>query len=150
MISGTNFNTEVIITQPFVKTAIEIGFAIRRLGKIKVKGRVCPEILYAFGDVRDPRFAVNEIEAWEKWLTAIERKEKTDAACPAVFAQDEATIINWQKRKDSSFDFSFKRIPIQRKYQFQSGSFRIFTMFFNDMWRTVKILLHMKIFLFRT
>ena len=100
-----HFNTEVIITQPFVETAQEIGFAIRRLGKIKVKGRVCPETLYAFGDLADPRFAVNAIESWEQWLTAVERKKKPDVACPAIFAQDEATITNWQKRNLLGDDF---------------------------------------------
>ena len=92
------FNTEIIISGSFVDTALSLGYAVRRLGKIKLKGRVEPATLFAFGEASDKRFDKSCIEAWEQWLSAVENKRKVDMPCPDIFSDDRETIQNWVQR----------------------------------------------------
>lgn len=92
------FNTEIIMTDKFLATATEMGFAFRRLGIIKVKGRMQPERLFALGHADDPRFKPSIIKAWDSWLQAVENRSIATAACPGLFAKDQQTINTWTQR----------------------------------------------------
>lgn len=93
------FNTEIIITGDFAKTiTVEEKLAVRRLGAIKVKGRVEPAVLYALGTIDDPRFAPDNVKAWEQWSAAIEAGVAPDVSCPDIYHKDRKTILDWQER----------------------------------------------------
>jgi adenylate cyclase len=94
------FDTEIIIAGEFAKNAVatEQDLTVRRLGAIKVKGRIEPEVLYALGKKDDPRFAPENIKAWEQWITAIESGVKVEIPCPAIYSKDRKTILDWLKR----------------------------------------------------
>lgn len=93
------FNTEIIIAGDFAKTtAIENRLTVRRLGAIKVKGRVESAVLYALGEQDDPRFAPESIAAWEQWIAAIEARLTPDVPCPAIYSKDQKTILDWWER----------------------------------------------------
>ncbi len=89
------FNTEVIISGDFVITAEELGFVVRRLAKVIVKGRNKAEDIYALGYADDPRFAKAEVEAWENWIKAIEMRLPENQSCPKIYDQDKKTIELW-------------------------------------------------------
>lgn len=92
------FNTEIIVTADLAETAKKMAVPVRRLGLICVKGRSVPAMLFAMGHADDPRFSVNAINEWEKWLSAIEQTaQNPDFPCPALFQQDQRTIENWLK-----------------------------------------------------
>jgi adenylate cyclase len=92
------FNTEIIVSEDFSSAALNMGYAIRRLGKIKLKGREKPEILYAFGDITDSRFDKKTVQQWELWLSAIENKQQANSPCPEIFCLDQKTINLWRER----------------------------------------------------
>lgn len=95
------FNTEIIIAGEFAKsTAAELNLAVRRLGAIKVKGRIEPEILYALGTADDPRFALENIRAWEQWIAEIETGVEMSqlSVCPKIYIKDQKTILDWLAR----------------------------------------------------
>lgn len=92
------FNTEIIITGELAEIAKSQDIAVRRLGLICVKGRNIPAMLYALGGGEDPRFAAENIAAWELWLSAIElHRRETSLPCPEIYRQDRLTIENWLK-----------------------------------------------------
>ncbi|CAK0756013.1 Adenylate/guanylate cyclase domain-containing protein [Gammaproteobacteria bacterium] len=93
------FNTEIIIAGDFAKNAAAVeNLVIRRLGAMQVKGRLKPEILYALGSKDDPRFASENINAWEQWITAIESGIRTETHCPVIYSKDQKTISDWLKK----------------------------------------------------
>jgi adenylate cyclase len=92
------FNTEIIIVGDFASTIAREGFAIRRLGAIKVKGRVEPAILYALGLASDPRFLPESVTAWELWIAEIEAGIDTQLNCPEIYHKDRQTILGWKER----------------------------------------------------
>lgn len=92
------FNTEIIITGELAEIAKKQDIPVRRLGLICVKGRNIPAMLYALGCDEDPRFAAENIAAWELWLSAIElHRQETALPCPEIYRQDRLTIENWLK-----------------------------------------------------
>ena len=91
------FNCEIIISSIFAEPAKDLGFAVRRVGDIKVKGRGDSEVMFALGYVDDPRFEKNDILAWETWLADMEDKQTSSNDCPGVYALDEATIVSWSE-----------------------------------------------------
>jgi len=92
------FNTEIIITDELVATAQVAGFKTRYLGKMNVKGRIEPAIIYALGYAEDPRFETELINQWEVWLTAIEAGYKSSQDCPSTYCQDQKSIQLWLER----------------------------------------------------
>lgn len=102
-----HFNTEIIVTGDFAKAiAADENLAARRLGAIKVKGKLVPEVLYALGQKSDPRFMVENIKAWEEWITEIEKKANAKnsanariiAACPMIYSKDCKTVLDWREK----------------------------------------------------
>lgn len=95
-----HFNTEIIISGEFLGVAKQKGYPVRRLGLIKVKGRLRPEMLYAMGgnDPDDLRFDSQNIKRWEQWLKQIEQSQYADLECPDIYRHDKETILGWQAR----------------------------------------------------
>jgi len=91
------FNTEVIITEELVSDALQIGFRVRRLGSMAVKGRITPAVIFALGYADDLRFDEVVLEQWEIWLQSIEQ-HKEHKNCPEIFQQDQASILAWLGR----------------------------------------------------
>jgi adenylate cyclase len=89
------FNTEIILSGDLVNTAEELGFSVRRLAKVIVKGRTKAENLYALGHADDPRFAEFEVRCWENWIKAVEQKIAVKQDCPKIYNQDKKTIELW-------------------------------------------------------
>lgn len=92
------FNTEIIITSDFTAIAENLGYSIRRIGSIKLKGKVQPETLFAFGESGDPRFQKHIIDTWEQWLSEYERLGVSNIACPDALSLDRDTLMNWRQR----------------------------------------------------
>ena len=92
------FNTEIILSGDLVKTAEDLGFIVRRIAKVIVKGQNKAEDLYALGDAEDPRFAAAEVQAWENWISAIEQNSAIKQDCPEIYAQDRKTIELWMTK----------------------------------------------------
>lgn len=92
------FNTDIIITGDFMGVVKSSGLSARKLGTIKVKGRIQPETLYALGCSDDSRFDRKNIETWVNWLTAIESGREACIKCPDCYQKDKNTILNWLKR----------------------------------------------------
>lgn len=93
------FNTEIIVSGSVIQLINPGLFSLRRLGRIKVKGRTIPETLYAMGSSNDLRCQPNEIDAWHQWLVAIENGQLPTHTCPEVYNKDQATINIWLSRK---------------------------------------------------
>lgn len=94
------FNTEIIVTGDFLDVIKEKRLPWRRLGLIKVKGRIKPEMLYALGSDShsDPRFGSDNLERWERWLQQVERGGASDLDCPKIYSKDKETILAWKER----------------------------------------------------
>lgn len=93
-----HFNTEIIVAGDFSLILEAEQLAVRRIGKISVKGRLEPETVYALGKQDDPRFSEKNITAWALWIAAIESNLETLPPCPTIYNQDEKTILSWQAR----------------------------------------------------
>jgi adenylate cyclase len=91
------FNAEIIIAGDLAKVvAMEENLAVRRLGAMKVKGRVELAVLYALGIPDDPRFAPENVKAWDEWIAQIEAGFDPTKSCPDVYSKDRKTILNWR------------------------------------------------------
>jgi adenylate cyclase len=98
------FSTEIIFSGDLADTAKALGFPTRRLGRISVKGRKEPEVLYAVGNPGDNRFAAANICAWEAWLADVEQKKASVTECPGIYRKDRQTIEKWLERKSLGDD----------------------------------------------
>jgi adenylate cyclase len=98
------FSTEIIFTGDLVDTAKALGFPTRRLGRISVKGRKEPEMLYAVGSPGDNRFTAENIRVWEEWLVTVERTHESAGKCPGIYRKDRQTIEKWLERKSLGDD----------------------------------------------
>lgn len=92
------FNTDIIIAGDFLDAVQMSGLVVRRLGVIKVKGRMLPETLFALGSSKDPRFSMTNIERWSLWLEQIELGEQTRLICPDCYQKDMNTLNDWISR----------------------------------------------------
>ena len=92
------FNTDIIVSDKFLE-AIELADLLgRRLGAIKVKGRLLPETLYALGKENGSNFEATNIKQWELWLGSVEQQSGGDIECPNCYQKDTATISDWLSR----------------------------------------------------
>ncbi len=89
------FNADIIIPENLTDAAEAHGFVCRRLGNIKVKGRVMPIQLYALGCETEDRFALEAVAQWHTWLDDIERTGSSTAFCPELFNLDQQTLLFW-------------------------------------------------------
>jgi hypothetical protein len=55
-----------------------------------------PETLFALGKMTDPRFAPDNIQAWEAWVADIEAGIDTDKPCPEIYRKDQKTVLGWR------------------------------------------------------
>lgn len=92
------FSTDIIIAGDFLDVIEISGLSVRRLGIIKVKGRVLPETLYALGCPDDPLFEKKNIERWTRWLKEVESGADTKLICPECYQKDKNTINDWLRR----------------------------------------------------
>jgi len=92
------FSTDIIIGDGFLPAVENTRFTLRRLGTIKVKGRVQPETLYALGWEDDPVFESSVVNDWQQWIDAIESRQEPTISCPKCFKKDQQTIEHWVSR----------------------------------------------------
>ncbi len=92
------FNTDIIVAGELLSAIDELQLAKRRLGTIKVKGRVLPETLYAMGRKEEFRFHEDKVQQWQSWVAAVESGTTTLPVCPDEYALDKATIEGWLQR----------------------------------------------------
>ncbi len=92
------FNTDIIIVEDFLEAAQLSGLVVRKLGSIKVKGRVLPETLYALGCSDEKRFDKNNVEKWTLWLDGVESGVDTQRICPDCYQKDMSTVNDWLSR----------------------------------------------------
>lgn len=93
-----HFNCEIIVTSNFIDAGIQLKIPFRRLGCFCVKGRDVPEMLYAVGDDRDPRFNKEKIVLWEQWLGCFEAEIDSISVCPDFYIKDQSTLLAWKNR----------------------------------------------------
>jgi adenylate cyclase len=91
------FNTEIIIAGDFLDAVKQSGLVVRKLGTMKVKGRLIPETLYALGCSDDQRFEQANIEKWTYWLEDLELNKCSDRVCPDCYQKDKNTLETWNR-----------------------------------------------------
>jgi len=91
------FNANIIIAGDFLGVVEEAGLVTRRLGRIKVKGRLFPETLYALGSPDDLCFEKSNVEKWTQWLDDMELEGVSKHFCPDCYQKDKKTIFTWMK-----------------------------------------------------
>ena len=91
------FNTEIIIAGDFLDAVKQSGLVVRKLGTMKVKGRLIPETLYSLGCSDDQRFEQANIEKWTYWLEDIELNKCSDRVCPDCYQKDKNTLETWNR-----------------------------------------------------
>lgn len=92
------FDCHLIVSEELARRAGEVGLAQRRLGRIAVKGRPVPVAVFALGEGQEEGFSAENVTGWENWLATIERGGEPTSACPAIYAKDQRTLIQWQTR----------------------------------------------------
>jgi adenylate cyclase len=91
------FNAEVVATAELAEAARGLGLRTRRLGRLKVKGRIEPAEVHAVGAADDPRFAAEPVTAWEAWAASVAAGTPAGDA-PALFERDAATLTGWVRK----------------------------------------------------
>ncbi len=91
------FNADIIIAGDFLGVVEASGLVTRRLGKIKVKGRLFPETLYALGCSDDLCFEKSNVEKWTQWLDDMESGRESIHVCPDCYQKDKNTISTWMR-----------------------------------------------------
>lgn len=89
------FNADIIIAGDFLGAVESSGLIVRRLGTVKVKGRLFPETLYALGCDGDPLFKKSYIEQWALWLGDMELGIESQHVCPSCYQKDKNTLSKW-------------------------------------------------------
>ena len=92
------FTTDIIVSGELLGAMELSGLAGRRLGTIKVKGRLLPETLYALGKGNSSNFEMANIKQWELWLGSVEQQSENQVECPDCYQKDKATIDDWLSR----------------------------------------------------
>ena len=89
------FNTEIMITDELVASAEKLGFKVRKIARIRVKGRTDASEIYALGKGDDPRFTEQINSQWEQFCFALMEKGDTSAPIPEILAKDAQTLLDW-------------------------------------------------------
>jgi adenylate cyclase len=92
------FSTDIIVSGQFMEAIRLAGLAGRRLGTVRVKGRLLPETLYALGKKDSRYFETTYIKQWETWLDSVEQQSGDQVECPDCYQKDKATINDWLNR----------------------------------------------------
>jgi adenylate cyclase len=92
------FSTDIIVSGQFMEAIRLAGLAGRRLGTVRVKGRLLPETLYALGKKDSHYFETTHIKQWETWLDSVEQQSGDQVECPDCYQKDKATINDWLDR----------------------------------------------------
>jgi len=92
------FNTDIIIAGDFLDAIKSAGLSKRKLGVVRVKGRVSAETLYALGSTNDLCFETASIKQWEQWRESVETKSNDQPICPDCYTTDKNTIKDWLYR----------------------------------------------------
>ena len=92
------FNTEIIITDELVASAEKLGLKVRKIARVRVKGRTVASEIYALGKSEDPRFAEGINEQWEQFCFALMEKGDQSAPIPEILSQDASTLLNWYEQ----------------------------------------------------
>lgn len=91
-----HFNTEILITEELIGTALSLDYRIRKVALVVVKGRIHPVSLYAMGESSDTRFTIEKIGLWERWhCELIKGNTPIWPAGLEDFNQDKDTIEKW-------------------------------------------------------
>ena len=89
------FNTEIMITDELVLSAEKLGLKVRKIARIKVKGRTEASEIYALGKGDDPRFADQIKSQWEQFCFALMEKGDKSVPVPEILAKDAQTLLGW-------------------------------------------------------
>ena len=89
------FNTEIMITDELVASAEKLGLKVRKIARIRVKGRTVASEIYALGKGDDPRFTEQINSQWEQFCFALMEKGDTSAPIPEILAKDARTLLDW-------------------------------------------------------
>ena len=92
------FNTQIIITDELVASAEKLGLKVRRIARIRVKGRTVASEIYALGKSDDPRFTDEIKSQWEQFCFALVEKGDKSASVPEILAKDANTLLDWYDR----------------------------------------------------
>ncbi|MCH9698176.1 MAG: CHASE2 domain-containing protein [Gammaproteobacteria bacterium] len=93
------FSTDIIVAGDLIQAVSSAGLVARRLGTIKVKGRIEPESLYAVGQPHETGFKQDNIQQWTTWINTVETGHNPEQTpCPDCYTQDKITILNWKQR----------------------------------------------------
>ncbi|MEQ9022792.1 MAG: adenylate/guanylate cyclase domain-containing protein, partial [Pseudomonadales bacterium] len=92
------FDTEIIISEELAPTAEELGYRVRKIASVKVKGRLDVTTLYAMGETDDSRFSDELVKKWEEFWN---RLQQTGEVLPWNFEalrKDHETLVRWHKQ----------------------------------------------------
>ena len=92
------FNTEIMITDELVASAEKLGLKVRKIARIKVKGRTVASEIYALGNEDDPRFTKEIISQWERFCIALIDEDDQSAPIPEILGKDAKTLLDWYER----------------------------------------------------
>jgi adenylate cyclase len=92
------FNTEIMITDELVASAEQLGLKVRRIARIRVKGRTVASEIYALGKGDDPRFTDQILNQWDKFYHTLVEKGDKSASIPEILAQDAKTLLDWYEQ----------------------------------------------------
>ena len=92
------FNTEIMITGELVDSAEKLDLKVRRIARIRVKGRTVASEIFALGKADDPRFTEEIISQWEQFCNVLMGRGDKSSPVPEVLAKDASTLLDWYDR----------------------------------------------------
>ena len=92
------FNTEIIISDELIPSAAKLGLKVRKLARVRVKGRTTASEIYALGKSDDPRFAEQVCKQWEQFYVALVENDDQSTSIPEILAKDRQTLLDWYER----------------------------------------------------
>jgi adenylate cyclase len=92
------FNTEIIISDELVPSAEKLGFRVRKLARVKVKGRTTASEIYALGKSDDPRFTEQVIKQWEHFYDGLVENGDRSVPSSEILAKGVQTLHDWYDR----------------------------------------------------
>jgi len=93
-----HFNTEIIISDELIPSAEKLNLKVRKLARVRVKGRSIASVIYALGKSDDPRFTDQIIDQWERFHDALVENDDLSAPIPEILTKDAQTLRNWYQQ----------------------------------------------------